>query len=364
LFWHGSSADIRRWYIEMESHANNCGYYIPPYELQNQTNGPDGFVYGQDIPATLRPHQFTWANDLGRLLRRPGIFPARTDLAARVHSTTNGYHALRAIINQSHPLFVDKHALMAPDLPYQVKGQSLVEFYKHYTDNIFVNAICLGSTQDLRSNHAIDSFIGRCLDSAYLFQASQFDRQDPSKIHLFNPGSLPLTLEGYLQDPSNPKRSTSDSKSYGSKFKSRFGEGRKPTDSPYTPFKSRGDPSPTPFRSHTIHELLGESQAYDDPDSDTELAALADYTVCQLARQATDSRACNVCGQTHPFGECPALSNPRYMRHYVSATQRHHKKMHADLTRYANSPSDSDKVVRPLLTTPKKTPDFQVGEKN
>jgi hypothetical protein len=83
------------------------------------------------------------------------------DLAAHIQSTTNGYHALHAIINQSHPLCVDKPAIMAPDIPYQVKGQSLVEFYKHYTDNIFVNAIFLGSTQDLRSKHATDSFIGR-----------------------------------------------------------------------------------------------------------------------------------------------------------------------------------------------------------
>ena len=94
-------ADIRRWYIEMESHANNCGYYIPPYELQNQTNGPDGFIFDQDVPDILRPHKSTWANDLGRLLRRSGIFPVRTTLASRVQSTTNGYHALRAIINQS-----------------------------------------------------------------------------------------------------------------------------------------------------------------------------------------------------------------------------------------------------------------------
>jgi hypothetical protein len=355
-------ADIRRWYIEMESHANNCGYYIPPYELQNQTNGPDGFVYGQDIPDSLRPHQSTWANDLGRLLRRPGIFPARTDLAARVQSTTNGYHALRAIINQSHPLFVDKPALMAPDLPYQVKGQSLIEFYKQYTDNIFVNAIFLGSTQDLRSKHAIDSFIGRCLDSAYLFQASQFDRQDPSKTHLFNPGSLPLTMEGYLQDPSNPNRPSAVHKPYGPKFKPRFGENRKQHDSSYSPFKPRGDAPPPPFRSHTIHELLGETQEYDDPDSDTELAALADYAVCQLAHQPVDSKLCNVCGQLHPFGECPALSNTRYMRHYIGATQRHHKKMQADIARYGAASSDSDKAVRSLLATPTPPPDFQVGE--
>jgi hypothetical protein len=188
-------ADIRRWYIEMESHANNCGYYIPPYELQNQTNGPDGFTFGTDIPDILCPQKSTWANDLGRLLRRSGLFPPTTPLVSRVQSTTNGYHALRAIINQSHPLFVDKPALMAPDLPYQVKGQSLVEFYKEYTDNIFVNAIFLGSSVDLRSKHAIDSFIGRCLDSVFLFQASQFDQQDTSKQHLFTPGSLPLTMD-------------------------------------------------------------------------------------------------------------------------------------------------------------------------
>jgi hypothetical protein len=362
-------ADIRRWYIEMESHANNCGYYIPPYELQNQTNGPDGFIFDQDIPDILRPNKSTWANDLGRLLRRSGVFPARTTLASRVQSTTNGYHALRAIINQSHPLFVDKPALMAPDLPYQAKGQSLIEFYKQYTDNIFVNAIFLGTSQDLRSKHAIDSFIGRCIDSAYLFQASQFDRQDPSKQHLFNPGSLPLTLESYLQDPSNPSRLTPSSDSKPLPFKSRFGEGRKNGDTPYTPFKSRfdshksGDGASTPYRSQTIRQLFGETHELDGHDSDAELAELADFAVCQLARLPDDSTSCGICGQTHAFGECPALSNTRYMRHYVSATQRHHKKMHSDLKRYADAGADKNirelKTESPPLQAP---PDFQQGE--
>jgi hypothetical protein len=191
-------ADIRHWYIEMELHANNCGYYIPLYELQNQTNEADGFIFDQDIPGILHTHKSTWANDLGQLLQCSGVFPACTTLDAHVQSTTNGYHTLCALIDQSHPLFVDKPALMAPDLPYQEKGQSLIEFFKQYTDNIFVNAICLGTSQDLHSKHAINSFIGHCLDSAYLFQASEFDCQDPSKQHLFNPGSLPLTLESYL----------------------------------------------------------------------------------------------------------------------------------------------------------------------
>jgi hypothetical protein len=51
--------DIQHWYIEMELHANNCGYYIPPYKLQNQTNGPDGFLFVQDIPKVLHPHKST-----------------------------------------------------------------------------------------------------------------------------------------------------------------------------------------------------------------------------------------------------------------------------------------------------------------
>ena len=159
----------------MESHANSCGYYIPPYELQNQTNGPDGVTFAKDIPDILHPHKSTWANALGCLLCRSGLFPPHSTLVSCVPSTTTRYHALRAIINQSHPLFVDKPALMAPDLPYQVKDQSLVEFYKEYTNNIFVNTIFLGSSVDLCSKHAINSFIGCCLDSVFLFQASQFD---------------------------------------------------------------------------------------------------------------------------------------------------------------------------------------------
>jgi hypothetical protein len=150
-------------------------------------------------------------------------------------------------------------------------------------------------------------------------------------------------MEGYLQDPSNPNRPTSDSKPYASKYKTRFGEGRH--------FKPRYDnskpsnPTTSPFRSHTIHELLGESTAYADSDSDTELAAIADFTVCQLANVADDSKTCGICAQSHPFGECPALTNTCYMRHFVSASQRHHKKLLGDLKRYEVTPSTDVKTV-------------------
>ena len=83
---------------------------------------------------------------------------------------------------------------------------------------------------------------------------------------------------------------------------------------------------------------------------------MADYAVCQLARLPDDSTSCGICGQTHAFGECPALSNTRYMRHYVSATQRHHKKMHSDLKRYADGAAD--KNIRELTN---KTPSMKIS---
>jgi hypothetical protein len=145
--------DIQYWYIEMELHANNCGYYIiPPYNFRIKPMNLMVFFLFK-----ISPRFFILTNLLG-LITLDGFFvvlvyfqhkPLFLLLASCVHSTTNRYHVLHAIINQSHPLFVDKPALMSPDLPYQAKGQSLVEFYKQYMDNIVVNTIFLGTLQDL-----------------------------------------------------------------------------------------------------------------------------------------------------------------------------------------------------------------------
>jgi hypothetical protein len=119
--------DIQSWLLKWKP-INNCEYFIPPYELQNQTNGPDGLVFSQDIPEITGPHKSTWANNLGQLLSHSGVFPARTTLASLIQSTTNGYNALQVIINQSQPFFVVcvQACLDSPNFPYQKKGQSLV----------------------------------------------------------------------------------------------------------------------------------------------------------------------------------------------------------------------------------------------
>ena len=82
---------------------------------------------------------------------------------------------------------------------------------------------------------------------------------------------------------------------------------------------------------------------------------MADYAVCQLACLPDKSTSCGICGQTHAFGECPALSNTRYMCHYVSATQRHHKRMHSDLKRYTDGAAN--KNIQDLTT---KTPSMKI----
>jgi hypothetical protein len=125
-----------------------------------------------------------------------------------------------------------------------------------------------------------------------------------------------------------------------------------------------GDGTSAPYCSHPIQQLFAESPEHAACDSDTELADLANFAVCQLAQLPEDSQPCGICSQQHPFGECSALSNTCYMQYFVSATQQHHKIIHTNLKCYASSSNDKDHTVHPLTTNPTTPLDFCMGKEN
>jgi hypothetical protein len=84
---------LRTWYRNFTSHALSCGYYVVPYELLSKHHGGStGFEFGIDLPQAKITEFFHWQSDIGNILQRPGIFPARSTAAQR--ATTSAIMAM------------------------------------------------------------------------------------------------------------------------------------------------------------------------------------------------------------------------------------------------------------------------------
>ena len=290
---------IRRWYREFVNHALSCGYYIRPYEMLFKGYDQDnGFEFGIDLPTSRRPDYFAWQNDIGCLLRKSGTFPAGSTHAKRAASTTNGYHALLALVTDTHPAFVDHPIRLVMNWPTQQSSQSIFDFYTEFVDNIRLRAIFLNGSDDFASSHMVDCFLNNCLHSSYLIQISRFDRQDPSKSSWFQPGSLPITLNAYLENPDSPTKKPA--------FKTPF------TDShpPFNRFRSRpGDNANAPPSSQRRINELGQEVTDDD-----DYSSYVDSAISQLVTAKPNSTKCILCEDTHRFSDCPIYNNPDFLR--------------------------------------------------
>ena len=198
-------AALRTFYDQLANHAYGNGYYIPPYSLLRKGHGgSDGFTFNVDLPDTFRHRYFKWNSDLLRILQKTSTFPTGSDLSKRAKSTTNGFHALHSLISDTHPNFVPQPILLAMELPKQESTQDLFEFHHSWLDHFQLRALFLSSTDHPDSEHFIDAFINRCQHGAYLSSCARLDRIDPAKKDLFLKGSLPSTLNNYLQNPDSP----------------------------------------------------------------------------------------------------------------------------------------------------------------
>lgn len=134
-------SSLRTWYRTFTSHALSCGYFVVPYEmLARGHGGHDGWDY-DDIPKSKSVNYFSWMSDISRVLQRTGTFPISSHLAKRAASTANGYHAILALLTDTHPSFVDQPILLAMNWPWQKESQTIFEFYNEFIDTLRLRAI-------------------------------------------------------------------------------------------------------------------------------------------------------------------------------------------------------------------------------
>jgi hypothetical protein len=299
-----SPTGIRRWYDLFRRHCYAYGLYIPPYENIRLGMNHDGLEFGVTIPLHLQEHQDLWRLDLHTVLQK-----AFTDKSSknrlRVASTTNGYHALLAVIKPSHPLCHESPSSIIGDPPSQRPDEDIPTFWARFHDQGVLDTVFLHAKFDPTSKHTVDRFIRKCTHGSYLLKATRDDRNDTSKHQDFAPSSLPLTLESYLARDDSPSKLTS-ANHYPKPFdKNRHSRETFPFDKSRTPRDQ--------FRPYI--KKVQELTASGDTDLPYSGTVLEDVLVYQL--QQADQRACLFCGESHRFDQCHAFSDKKFVENFL-----------------------------------------------
>jgi hypothetical protein len=189
------------------------------------------------------------------------------------------------------------------NLPHQEDNQDIFAFYHAFLDTIRLRAIFLGGNDDMTSDHMIDCFIQSCSQSKYLTQVSCFDRQDPTKRHLFEAGTLAITLTNYLANPDSPlKQYQQAPPSFGT---AATGNSNKPARNPY--------------HCH-IHSMLSVNVNNTDTTlTDQQLDRHHDLVVRELcSHDPSKAPICALCKtKSHRFKECPLLNDDAFLRGFA-----------------------------------------------
>jgi hypothetical protein len=298
---------LRVWYRLFSGHGNSCGIFVVPYELLRKGHGGAvGFEFGTDIPQFKSGYFFEWQNDLLRALQHSSMFPASSEPAKRVMGRHNGYCAIMAILTDAHPDFIEHPITLCKDWPRQKVGQTVFDFHTEFVEAIRLRAIFMGDTKDLNSPLMLSTFMHNCLYSEYLLQVSRIDRQDLTLTHLFNPGTIAITLNTYLNNVDSPSRRTTTplaASSFNHSSGSRFGEGSSPG---YRhPFQ----------RSPRVHALGEDTSEDPTPVLDPFIfEPYLDKIVCKLTGDGPEMRHCMFCvpSEKHLFDKCPILNDKRF----------------------------------------------------
>lgn len=295
-----SPTGLRRWYDLFRRHCYAYGLFIPPYENIRLGMNHDGFEFGNNIPLHLQEYQDIWRLDLHTILQK--VFPDKNSTnRQRVASTTNGYHALLAVIKPSHPLCHESPSSIIGDPPSQESHENVPTFWARFHDQGVLDTVFLNGHFDPSSKHTVDRFIRKCTYGPYLLKATREDRKDPSLLRDFEPSSLPLTLESYLARDDSPTMTSppSYSKPYSAPIKPRDSYSANKTRESFRPYVKK------------VQALTAAS------DTDLPLSAsdLEDVIVQQL--QQTDKRACLFCGEPHTFDQCRAFSDKKWVDNFL-----------------------------------------------
>ena len=145
----------------------------------------------------------------------------------------------------------------------------------------------LSSSETMSSPNMIDTFILCCLNTEYLKHASRYDRDDPKRQSWFEPGTLALTCNTYLQSAPKHLLLKTDQRSNHNQNDNKYG--RETNDNKYRN-------QPNPYTRKKVHSLLDlNDNDYKIPESGI------NKVVAQLATADPKDPICLLCrDETNP----------------------------------------------------------------
>ena len=340
-----TTSALRIWYRSFTNHALSCGYFIVPYELLDKLHGSNGgFEFGVDLPSSKTPEYFHWQNDISRILQQTGMFPVGSEYFNRVHTDTNGYHALLNLLHDTHPKYVSSPITLAPDW-HQQPDQTLFEFYTEFTEIIRLRAIFMHGTQDFSSIDMVDLFIQRCTHSKYLTHLSRFDRHVPCKADLFKPGILQITLNNYLSEPDSPLKPSSKFRSGGNASNKNPWEGKSTSKPPYKNIRTvhaMGTDNPyEPYMDSIIHRLTTNEDL--------------EYVIHRLTfdEDSNTTQNCLFCpSEIHRFKDCPIFNDDQFKSTLLVKLMSEYNRTRRRIEKESTVKDTNIKKIRQLLAEP------------
>jgi len=147
-------ASIRRWYQTFQETLMQYGVYVHPLWLFRKNHGGEwGFCVGDgpndDLPTPLRMTCQQSSALIYQLLSQSTMFPTGSPLHDVVANCYRyGLKALKAILQRSHPAFVDEPSTLVTTYPKQ-KDKSLLEYKMEVEDFLQMRSIVQGFSKEL-----------------------------------------------------------------------------------------------------------------------------------------------------------------------------------------------------------------------
>jgi len=202
-------AAIRRWYQTFQETLMQYGVYVHPLWLFRKNHGGEwGFTIGDghdnDIPTPLRMTCQQSSMLIFQLLSQSTMFPTGSPLHDVVANCFgDGLKALKAILQRSHPAFIDEPATLVTQYPKQ-REKSLLEYKMEAEDYLQLRSMIQGHARELDDPGELDIFINHMKQSAFVQRITRDERRQRALLHKYQGDKLLETLHSVLMMPDCP----------------------------------------------------------------------------------------------------------------------------------------------------------------
>ena len=187
------------------------GVFVYPIWMFRRNHGGEwGFTVGDgpndDVPTPLRMSVMQSSIVAYQLLSQPTMFPPGSRLHEIVASCYgNGLKALKMILQNSHPAFVDEPYTLVTNYPKQ-KELSLLEYKMNFEDFLQLRAMISGHAKPIDEPGELDVFITNMKYRDHVQRVARDERRQAALQYKYKGDQLLETLNAILMTSDSPAR--------------------------------------------------------------------------------------------------------------------------------------------------------------